>query len=75
MHLEALANQLAGLHIHDVEFPGRDHRPPGTGMIDFPALAPFVKPEHIKVLELSPAVSAEEVTASTAYLKSIWGEE
>ena len=35
MHLEAMAEDLAGFHIHDVQFPGRDHCAPGTGMIDF----------------------------------------
>ena len=35
-------------------FPGRDHCAPGSGMVDFAALKPMVKPEHIKVFELSP---------------------
>ncbi len=74
LHLESLAGELAGFHIHDVEFPGRDHRPPGRGTIDFAALRPFVKPEHIKVIELSPALSREEVLAGYAHLRSVWGE-
>ena len=75
MHLENVAEHLHGFHIHDVQFPGRDHCPPGTGMIDFAALKPFVKPEHIKVFEMSPGLSAEEVLAGVRHLKSIWGEE
>ena len=75
MHLESLAEHLAGFHIHDVVFPGRDHRPPGQGMIDFAALKPFVRPDHIKVLELSPSLSAEEVLAGAAHIRSIWGDE
>jgi len=75
MHLESLAGDLAGFHIHDVEFPGRDHRPPGRGSVRFEALKPFVKPEHIKVLELSPSVPVEEVQASFAHLQSLWGPE
>jgi sugar phosphate isomerase/epimerase len=75
MHLESLAGELAGLHIHDVEFPGHDHRPPGKGMIQFEALKPFVKPEHIKVFELSPSLPVEEVQAGVAYLQSLWGPE
>ncbi|MEW6157807.1 MAG: sugar phosphate isomerase/epimerase [Verrucomicrobiota bacterium] len=74
MHLETMADRLAGFHIHDVQFPGRDHCPPGTGMIDFAALKPFVKPDHIKVFELSPGVPVEELQTGVAYLKSIWGE-
>ena len=75
MHLENMAEHLHGFHIHDVQFPGRDHCAPGTGMIDFAALKPLVKPEHIKVFEMSPGLSAEEVRAGVAHLKSIWGEE
>ena len=74
MHLESHADRLAGFHIHDVEFPRRDHRPPGQGMIDFAALKPWVKPDHIKVFELSPSLSVEEVRAGVAHLKGIWGD-
>jgi sugar phosphate isomerase/epimerase len=74
-HLESLAARLAGFHIHDVQFPVRDHCAPGTGMIDFAALKPFVKPEHIKVFELSPRIPVESVQRGIAHLKKIWGEE
>src|SRR5262249_32302297 len=74
MHLENMADRLLGLHIHDVQYPARDHCPPGTGMIDFVALKPFVKPEHIKVFELNPAVPAEQVQQGAEHLKQIWGE-
>jgi sugar phosphate isomerase/epimerase len=75
MHLESLAARLIGLHIHDVEFPGRDHRAPGRGMIDFMALKPFLRPEQIKVFELSPSLTEEEVRLGTAHIWKIWGEE
>ncbi|HEY3931064.1 MAG TPA: sugar phosphate isomerase/epimerase [Verrucomicrobiae bacterium] len=74
-HLQSLAARLAGFHIHDVQFPARDHCAPGTGTIDFAALKPFVKPEHIKVFELSPSLSLESVKAGIAHLKAIWGNE
>jgi len=74
MHLESMANRLAGFHIHDVQFPGRDHCPPGSGMIDFAALKPFVRPEHLKVFELNPGVPVEELRRGVAHVKSIWGE-
>jgi sugar phosphate isomerase/epimerase len=73
-HLDAMSEVLGGFHIHDVEYPGRDHRAPGKGMIDFAALKKFVKPEHIKVFEMSPSLETEEVMAGVAHLKSIWGE-
>lgn len=74
MHLGAMAGRLAGFHIHDVEFPGRDHRPPGSGTIDFAALARWVRPEHLKVLELSPSVTVEQLQSGWAHLRRVWGE-
>jgi sugar phosphate isomerase/epimerase len=75
MHVEALRDHLFGLHIHDVQFPGRDHQAPGTGGVDFAALKPFVKPEHIKVFELSPNLTIEEVKRGVEHVQRIWGEE
>jgi len=75
MHVEAMADRLAGFHIHDVRFPAQDHSPPGTGTVDFTALRPFVRPEHIKVFELGPGMPKQEVLAGVAYIKSVWGDE
>jgi sugar phosphate isomerase/epimerase len=75
MHLENMAEHLAGFHLHDVEFPGRDHCAPGTGTVDFAALRPFVKPEHLKVFEMSPGLSPEQVRQGVDHLKKLWGEE
>jgi sugar phosphate isomerase/epimerase len=74
-HLASLADRLAGFHIHDVQFPARDHCAPGTGMIDYAALQPSVKPEHIKVFEFSNKVSVEAARAGIAHVKKIWGAE
>ena len=73
--LESLSDKLAGFHIHDVQFPARDHCAPGTGMIDFAALRPFVKPEHIKVFEFSSKMPVEAARAGIAHVKKIWGGE
>jgi sugar phosphate isomerase/epimerase len=75
LHLDSLSSRLAGFHLHDVEFPARDHRPPGKGTVDFAALKPMVKPEHIKVFEFSPRLAREEALEGVAHLKKIWGEE
>jgi sugar phosphate isomerase/epimerase len=75
MHLESMAPHLLGFHIHDVVFPGRDHAAPGTGTIDFAALKPVVKPEHIKVFELSPHLPPEKAAAGVAFIKQVWGAE
>jgi sugar phosphate isomerase/epimerase len=75
LHLEAMRGRLFGFHVHDVEFPGRDHRPPGLGMIDWAALKPIVEPRHLKVFELSPSVSPDEAKAGVAKIKEVWGPE
>ncbi|MDB6021992.1 MAG: Xylose isomerase domain protein barrel [Pedosphaera sp.] len=74
-HLESQREKLFGFHIHDVQFPGRDHCAPGTGTIDFAALKPMVKPGHIKVFEFSPALTVDEVKSGVANVKNIWGAE
>ncbi|MBX3746778.1 MAG: sugar phosphate isomerase/epimerase [Verrucomicrobiae bacterium] len=75
MHVGGLADRLLGFHIHDVGFPGRDHMVPGTGTIDFAALAPYVRPEHLKVLELSPSAPAEMIPQGLAHIQGLWGPE
>jgi sugar phosphate isomerase/epimerase len=75
MHLESLKDRLFGFHIHDVQFPGRDHCAPGTGTIDFAALKSVVKPGHVKVFEFSPSLTAEEAKRGVEHVKRIWGAE
>lgn len=75
LHLAAMAEKLTGLHIHDVQYPGKDHCEPGTGSIDWESLKPFILPEHTKVLELSPRLSPEAVQRGFEFIKSVWGTE
>jgi sugar phosphate isomerase/epimerase len=75
LHLESLAPRLAGFHVHDVIYPAGDHAAPGTGTVDFASLKPFVKPEHIKVFELSPTLPVEAVKCGIAHVKVVWGNE
>jgi sugar phosphate isomerase/epimerase len=75
MQMESLAGRLAGIHVHDVQFPAKDHRPPGEGTVDFAALKPWIKPDQIKVFEMSPGVEVEELQRGVAHLKSLWGSE
>jgi hypothetical protein len=58
-----------------VVFPAADHAPPGSGTVDFAALKPFVKPDHIKVFELSPSLPVAAVERGVAHVKAIWGNE
>ncbi len=73
--LAEMSDRLAGLHVHDVHFPGKDHRPPGTGCINWAALKPMVRPDHIKVFEFSPSLTVEEVKSGVAHIKGIWGDQ
>ncbi len=75
MHLESLCGRLLGFHIHDVEFPGRDHCAPGTGTVDFVALTPFVKPGHVKVFEFGPHLTVDQVKSGIEHVEGIWGKE
>lgn len=72
-HLQTCASRLAGFHIHDVQPPARDHCAPGTGSVNFASLKPFVKPNHIKVFEFSPAMPVEELKRGVEHVKRIWG--
>lgn len=72
-HLIAMADRLAGFHLHDVSESGRDHQEPGTGTIDFKMIAEFVRPEHTLVLELSPRLTTEQVLASRDYIGGVLG--
>ena len=74
MQLESLRDRLFGFHIHDVQFPGRDHCAPGTGTVDFAALKPLVKPEDIKVFEFSPSLTVEEVRSGSEHVRKLWGD-
>ena len=74
-HLESMQERLYGFHIHDVQFPGRDHCAPGSGTVNYAALKPFVKPEHLKVFEFSPSLSPAEAKAGAEHVWRIWGRE
>jgi len=68
--LEKLAGRMIGIHLHDSVFI-RDHRPVGTGEIDFPAILEKVPPEAIKIIELAPATAEEEIRESMARLRAL----
>lgn len=73
-HLQTYAGRLSGFHIHDVQPPARDHCAPGTGSVNFAALKPFVKSQHIKVFEFSPAMPVEELQRGIEHVQRIWGK-
>jgi len=74
-HLENHVGRLLGLHVHDVNAAGRDHQVPGTGRVDFAKLAPLIRPDHLKVLEIGPGAPTADVLAGYRYLQKVWGPE
>jgi sugar phosphate isomerase/epimerase len=72
-HLEALRllkDHLFGMHIHDSLFTS-DHRAPGKGEIDFAAVLAETPAAALKVMELAPAVTREEIAAGLALLEGL----
>ncbi len=60
--------RLAGFHVHDVA-GFKDHRPPGTGEIDFDMIAGHMRPEQIAVLELHPRLNPTDVVDARRFLE------
>ena len=72
-HLQTFSERLSGFHIHDVQPPARDHCAPGSGSVNFAALKPMVKPQHIKVFEFGPGMPLEVLKQGVAHVKQLWG--
>lgn len=68
--LRRIRSQMLGCHLHDVEWPAADHRPPLTGSIDYDTLLPLMPDSCLFVWEISPRRKREEiVVAREAWLK------
>ena len=59
--LETIAPHLIGGHVHDVEWPARDHRVPLTGTLVYEDLLPFFPQGCPLVWELSPTRDAGQI--------------
>jgi sugar phosphate isomerase/epimerase len=63
-HFEWLSNirgRLFGCHLHDVEWPAHDHRPPFTGHVNYDKLIPLLPKNCLFVWEMSPRRNAKEI--------------
>ncbi|HYF36696.1 MAG TPA: TIM barrel protein [Prosthecobacter sp.] len=61
-YLGQIAPRLIGCHVHDVQWPARDHRAPlSTGGVDLPNLLPLVPAGVPLVWEVSPRQKTENV--------------
>jgi sugar phosphate isomerase/epimerase len=76
-HVEWLAKispHLIGGHVHDVQWPARDHRTPFSGTLDYATLLRFFPAGCPLVWELSPTREAAEIRTELARWKSEFPE-
>ncbi|MEI6673826.1 MAG: sugar phosphate isomerase/epimerase [Verrucomicrobiota bacterium] len=68
--LERIAPYLMGGHVHDVEWPARDHRTPFSGTLDYAAILGYFPAGCPLTWELSPTRDAAEIHAALALWKA-----
>ena len=68
--LSAAAPRLLGCHLHDVQWPQRDHRVPFQGSVDYDRLLPLIPHRAPLVWELSPSRKAEDIIMARQVWKS-----
>ena len=72
---EMLSPHLAGMHLHDVAFPGHDHIMPPQGELDFSLFASAIKPEMPLVVEPYPGTPFNDIqTGHRALRQQLLGE-
>lgn len=59
--MEEVSPRLVGCHLHDTQWPGRDHMAPFQGDVNYDALLPFLPKETLFVFEMSPRRTREEI--------------
>jgi len=59
--MEQVAPRLIGCHLHDTQWPGRDHMAPFTGDVEYDALIPLLPADTLFVFEMSPRRTVEEI--------------
>ena len=59
--LTTISPHIIGGHVHDVQWPSRDHRTPFTGSLDYASILPQFPEGCPLVWELSPTREADEI--------------
>jgi sugar phosphate isomerase/epimerase len=70
--IKRLTPWLAGVHVHDVLPPARDHMMPPGGTVDFAALGEVIPPRALRVLEPAPNTPAEAIRSGIDALRAAW---
>ena len=71
--LSKIRGRLFGCHLHDVVWPGHDHRPPFSGSIEYDKLIPLLSKDTLFVFEMGPRRKAEDISASLAQWRQRFG--
>lgn len=72
--LQGIRPHLYGCHLHDVQWPARDHCPPFQGEIDYDRLLRLVPDNALMVWEMSPGRQAGEIASARAQWIERFGE-
>jgi sugar phosphate isomerase/epimerase len=72
--LEKISPHLMGGHVHDVEWPARDHRTPFSGTLDYAPLLKFFPQNCPLIWELSPTRRSAEIREALVRWKSEFPE-
>ncbi len=70
--LATIAPHLIGGHVHDVEWPARDHRVPFAGTLDYASLLPYFPAACPLVWELSPSRDAADIRAALVKWRTLF---
>lgn len=72
--LERMVPFTIGAHVHDVQWPARDHRVPFTGELEYKDLLPFFPADCPLTWELSPTRKTEEILEALTVWKHLFPE-
>ncbi len=72
--LATISPHLIGGHVHDVQWPARDHRTPFAGTLDYTTILPFFPEGCPLVWELSPTRETEEIRNALEKWKAMFPE-
>jgi len=66
--LERYGARMIGIHLHDAQGVD-DHLPPGKGGVDFEMVGKFLREGVLKVMEIHPPATGEEIVEGLQFLR------